>query len=100
MNFLRNWTRPKERFKSIFYLPLRNRYLCFVGTRAEAGVARPLPAGGRPKPQIRKPPQIPKVRALYDYTAQDQDEISLVAGEVLELVQEGGYNLEIGVIYS
>ena len=29
------------------------------------------------------------MRALYDYTAQDMDEISLIEGEVLELVKEG-----------
>ena len=32
---------------------------------------------------------LPKVRAMYDYEAQDLDEISLQEGEVLELVKEG-----------
>jgi len=54
---------------------------------------RPLPGGGRPKPSMRvQRPALPKVRALYDYTAQDNDEISLVEGEILELLREGKKN--------
>jgi hypothetical protein len=56
----------------------------------EGSGARPLPGGGRPKPSMRaQAPPKPKVRALYDYTAQDNDEISLVEGEILELIREG-----------
>ena len=51
--------------------------------------ARPLPAGGRPKPAIKKAPEKPKVKAMFDYTQQDTDEISLVVGEIVELVREG-----------
>lgn len=54
---------------------------------------RPLPAEGRPKPTLkRNVPQIPKVQALYDYAAQDTDEISLSEGEVLELIKEGEWS--------
>ena len=49
---------------------------------------RPVPAGGRPKPSLKKLPEKPKVRALYDYQAQDTDEISLIEGEIIELIKE------------
>lgn len=32
------------------------------------------------------------MKALYDYTAADSDEISIAQGEVLELVKEGQFN--------
>ena len=52
---------------------------------------RPVPGGGRPrpKPRVRTVTSLPRVRAMYDYEAQDLDEISLKEGEVLELVKEG-----------
>jgi len=51
---------------------------------------RPVPGGGRPrpKPRVRTVTSLPRVRAMYDYEAQDLDEISLKEGEVLELVKE------------
>jgi len=51
---------------------------------------RPIPGGGRPRPKPRQKSvmSLPKVRAMYDYEAQDLDEISLREGEVLELVKE------------
>jgi len=47
----------------------------------------------------RKAPQLPKVRALYDYAAQDTDEISLVEGEVVELIREGTKRKSKGVLF-
>ena len=40
---------------------------------------RPIPGGGRPRPKPRQKSvmSLPKVRAMYDYEAQDLDEISL-----------------------
>jgi len=51
---------------------------------------RPVPGGGRPRPKPRERTvvSLPRVRAVYDYEAQDLDEISLTEGEVLELVKE------------
>eukprot|EP00092_Neocalanus_flemingeri_P052340 GFUD01061174.1.p1 GENE.GFUD01061174.1~~GFUD01061174.1.p1 ORF type:complete len:1149 (-),score=317.13 GFUD01061174.1:56-3502(-) len=52
---------------------------------------RPVPGGGRPRPKPRERTVValPRVRAMYDYEAQDLDEVSLKEGEVLELVKEG-----------
>merc|ERR1740124_1293915 len=51
---------------------------------------RPVPGGGRPRPKPRERTvvSLPRVKAVYDYEAQDLDEISLTEGEVLELVKE------------
>jgi len=51
---------------------------------------RPVPGGGRPRPKPRERTvvSLPRVKAVYDYEAQDLDEISLKEGEVLELVKE------------
>ncbi|NWQ69293.1 MYO1E protein, partial [Neopipo cinnamomea] len=49
---------------------------------------RPPPAGGRPKPQPKPKPQVPQCRALYAYDAQDTDELSFNANDVIEIVKE------------
>ncbi|TRY67144.1 hypothetical protein TCAL_02955 [Tigriopus californicus] len=49
---------------------------------------RPLPAGGRPKPKLKQINARPKVRALYEYKAQDVDEIDISIGEEFDLVEE------------
>lgn len=51
-------------------------------------VHRPVPAGGRPKPKLKQINARPKVRALYQYKAQDVDEIDIAVGEEFELVKE------------
>lgn len=58
-------------------------------TDPSANSSRPVPAEGRPKPSMTKPHPKATVRALYDYQAQDTDEISLVEGEIVELIREG-----------
>ncbi|XP_078097534.1 unconventional myosin-Ie isoform X1 [Mustelus asterias] len=49
---------------------------------------RPPPAGGRPKPQPKPKPQVPQCKALYAYDAQDTDELSFNADDVIEIVKE------------
>jgi len=49
-------------------------------------VPRPVPGGGRPKPAVK--PIVNKVRALYNYDAQANDELTFKEGDVLQLVQE------------
>ncbi|KAJ7407956.1 Unconventional myosin-Ie [Pitangus sulphuratus] len=49
---------------------------------------RPPPAGGRPKPQPKPKPQVPQCRALYAYDAQDTDELSFNANDVIEIIKE------------
>ncbi len=50
--------------------------------------ARPVPAGGRPKPNLKAVAK-PRATVLYDYSAGDTDEISLFQGEIIEINQEG-----------
>lgn len=47
----------------------------------------------RPKKKKPTPPRLPKVKALYDYTPQDLDELQLREGDVIELLKEheGGW---------
>ncbi len=52
---------------------------------------RPVPGGGRPKPKPRplaKPDQ-PQARRMYAYDAQDTDELSFKAGDLIEIVKRG-----------
>ncbi|KAM6119497.1 unconventional myosin-Ie [Pterocles gutturalis] len=49
---------------------------------------RPPPAGGRPKPQPKPKPQVPQCRALYAYDAQDTDELSFNANDVIDIMKE------------
>jgi len=48
---------------------------------------KPLPAGGRPKPPMRKINQ-QKARILYSYDKQDLDEISIIENDILEVIKE------------
>uniref|UniRef100_A0A8D0F7M9 Myosin IE n=1 Tax=Strix occidentalis caurina TaxID=311401 RepID=A0A8D0F7M9_STROC len=49
---------------------------------------RPPPAGGRPKPQPKPKPQVPQCRARYAYDAQDTDELSFNANDVIDIIKE------------
>uniref|UniRef100_A0A8V0ZSX1 Myosin IE n=1 Tax=Gallus gallus TaxID=9031 RepID=A0A8V0ZSX1_CHICK len=49
---------------------------------------RPPPAGGRPKPQPKPKPQVPQCKALYAYDAQDTDELSFNANDVIDIIKE------------
>ncbi|XP_069078176.1 unconventional myosin-Ie isoform X2 [Pleurodeles waltl] len=57
-----------------------------AGVRRQA--SRPAPAGGRPKPQPKPKPQVPQCRALYAYDAQDTDELSFNANDVIDIIKE------------
>jgi hypothetical protein len=46
-----------------------------------------VPAGGRPKPNLKV--SKPRGTVLYDYSAGDTDEINLFQGEIIEIFQEG-----------
>ncbi|XP_032089957.1 unconventional myosin-Ie-like [Thamnophis elegans] len=52
--------------------------------------AKPVPGGGRakPKPKPKPHPGLPRCRALYAYDAQDTDELSFNANDVIEIVKE------------
>ncbi|KAJ8340477.1 hypothetical protein SKAU_G00351100 [Synaphobranchus kaupii] len=50
--------------------------------------SRPMPGGGRPKPAPKPKPQVPQCKALYAYDAQDTDELSFNADDVIEIIKE------------
>ncbi|KAM4630940.1 unconventional myosin-Ie isoform 2-T2 [Polymixia lowei] len=50
--------------------------------------SRPPPGGGRPKPAPKPKPQVPQCKALYAYDAQDTDELSFNADDVIDIIKE------------
>ena len=59
---------------------------------------RPVPGGGRPRPKPRSAKNAAMVRALYDYEAEENDEISIQTGETFELVREGKNELNLSTL--
>uniref|UniRef100_A0A4W4GQV4 Osteoclast-stimulating factor 1 n=1 Tax=Electrophorus electricus TaxID=8005 RepID=A0A4W4GQV4_ELEEL len=49
---------------------------------------RPPPGGGRPKPAPKPKPNMPQCKALYAYDAQDTDELSFNADDIIEIIAE------------
>ncbi|MEE6502934.1 hypothetical protein FKM82_004682 [Ascaphus truei] len=60
---------------------------CYSSARRQTS-NRPPPGGGRPKPQPKPKPQVPQCKALYAYDAQDTDELSFNANDVIEIIKE------------
>nr|KAF6501500.1 myosin IE [Molossus molossus] len=58
-----------------------------AGVRRQT-TSRPTPAGGRPKPQPKPKPQVPQCKALYAYDAQDTDELSFNANDIIDIIKE------------
>uniref|UniRef100_A0A669B3R1 Osteoclast-stimulating factor 1 n=1 Tax=Oreochromis niloticus TaxID=8128 RepID=A0A669B3R1_ORENI len=50
--------------------------------------SRPPPGGGRPKPAPKPKPQVPQCKALYAYDAQDTDELSFNADDMIDIIKE------------
>jgi hypothetical protein len=44
---------------------------------------------------MKPKPALPKCKALYDYTAQDLDELSFNEGDVIEVLKEGKYSYDL-----
>uniref|UniRef100_A0A5F8H7V1 Myosin IE n=1 Tax=Monodelphis domestica TaxID=13616 RepID=A0A5F8H7V1_MONDO len=65
-------------YLSIIFLVSPNKYT----------TSRPPPAGGRPKPQPKPKPQVPQCKALYAYDAQDTDELSFNANDIIDIIKE------------
>ncbi|KAK1794948.1 hypothetical protein P4O66_010138, partial [Electrophorus voltai] len=49
---------------------------------------KPIPGAGLPKPAPRPKPRSPQCRALYAYDAQDTDELSFNAEDIIEILNE------------
>ncbi|XP_074539900.1 myosin IEb [Halichoeres trimaculatus] len=56
--------------------------------RRKSKEVKPVPGAGRPKPAPRPKPRSPQCRALYAYDAQDTDELSFNADDVIEILTE------------
>uniref|UniRef100_A0A667YWC9 Osteoclast-stimulating factor 1 n=1 Tax=Myripristis murdjan TaxID=586833 RepID=A0A667YWC9_9TELE len=56
--------------------------------RRRSKEVKPLPGGGLPKPAPRPKPRGPQCRALYAYDAQDTDELSFNADDVIDILTE------------
>ncbi|XP_061409672.1 unconventional myosin-Ie-like [Lethenteron reissneri] len=60
-----------------------------AGTQRQVSQVRPPPGGGRSKPSMQaRAAAFPRCRAIYQYDAQDTDEISFSIGEVFDLTRE------------
>nr|XP_057908697.1 myosin IEb isoform X1 [Doryrhamphus excisus] len=56
--------------------------------RRRSKEVKPVPGAGRPKPAPKPKPRSPQCRALYAYDAQDTDELSFNADDVIEILTE------------
>uniref|UniRef100_A0A8C8FTX6 Osteoclast-stimulating factor 1 n=1 Tax=Oncorhynchus tshawytscha TaxID=74940 RepID=A0A8C8FTX6_ONCTS len=56
--------------------------------RRRSKEVKPSPGAGRPKPAPKPKPRSPECRALYAYDAQDTDELSFNAEDVIEILTE------------
>ena len=54
------------------------------------------PPKRKPKPAAKPKPKLPMCRAIYDYDAQDTDELNVREGDVIELINKGTLLLLIG----
>lgn len=59
-----------------------------AGLQRRRSEVRPDPGLGRPKPSPKPRPRTPHCRALWAYDAQDTDELSFNAEEVIEILSE------------
>ncbi|XP_069041225.1 myosin IEb [Lepisosteus oculatus] len=56
--------------------------------RRRSQETKPVPGVGRPKPAPKPKPKSPQCRALYAYDAQDTDELSFNASDVIDILTE------------
>ncbi|XP_061838995.1 myosin IEb [Nerophis lumbriciformis] len=56
--------------------------------RRRSKEVKPVPGAGRPKPAPKPKPRTPQCRALFAYDAQDTDELSFNADDVIEILTE------------
>ncbi|KAK5935269.1 hypothetical protein CgunFtcFv8_020645 [Champsocephalus gunnari] len=66
------------------------------GMAHRPSASRPAPGGGRPKPAPKPKPQVPQCKALYAYDAQDTDELSFNADDLIDIIKEDASGWWIG----
>ncbi|XP_053318478.1 unconventional myosin-Ie [Spea bombifrons] len=76
---------PRHQPQSLDFLKVPDQGV--AGVRRQT-TNRPPPGGGRPKPQPRPKPQVPQCKALYAYDAQDTDELSFNANDIIDIIKE------------
>ena len=54
----------------------------------------PPPAKKRPAAPKPAAPALPKVKAMFDYDATDTDELSFKENNIIEVIKEGGHQIE------
>uniref|UniRef100_A0A8C9U8A8 Osteoclast-stimulating factor 1 n=1 Tax=Scleropages formosus TaxID=113540 RepID=A0A8C9U8A8_SCLFO len=75
---------PGKKHTRFFHCTLICSHIMFV----MQSVSRPTPGGGRPKPAPKPKPQVQQCKALYAYDAQDTDELSFNADDIIDIVKE------------
>lgn len=64
-------------------------FICIYRIQRACSRKKPAPPPGRPRPKPKPKPSNPKCRALFAYDAQDTDELSFNANDVIEILKEG-----------
>lgn len=85
-------SRSKERFFSAHTCYMFSSFCSLIHYslhRRMSKEVKPVPGAGLPKPAPRPKPRSPQCRALYAYDAQDTDELSFNADDVIEILNEG-----------
>jgi len=59
-----------------------------ISQQRSVNMPRPIPGGNRPKPKPKPVNLLKKGKAMYPYTAQDTDEISLNQDDIIEIIKE------------
>uniref|UniRef100_A0A8C1YJ95 Osteoclast-stimulating factor 1 n=1 Tax=Cyprinus carpio TaxID=7962 RepID=A0A8C1YJ95_CYPCA len=76
--------------QGVFILVFQRKYSVFSLRmhRRRSKEYKPLPGSGGPKPKPKPRPRTPQCRAVYAYDAQDTDELSFQADEIIEILFE------------
>uniref|UniRef100_A0A671UE11 Osteoclast-stimulating factor 1 n=1 Tax=Sparus aurata TaxID=8175 RepID=A0A671UE11_SPAAU len=84
------WVWFSSWFSTLFSGSLKAVFPCdtYRLQRRRSKEVKPVPGAGRPKPAPRPKPRSPQCRALYAYDAQDTDELSFNADDVIEILTE------------
>lgn len=82
-------SRGKERFHACCIFSSSCSIIHYSLHRRISKEVKPVPGSGVPKPAPRPKPRSPQCRALYAYDAQDTDELSFNANDIIDILNEG-----------